>query len=105
MLRLGRLWPVIISLVTSGGAGDGSRSNSNPVQRFNELPDETQEFLSELRGEDIATLKDGLRLVLAMRTVGRLVRWVIVGFVGAIIGAVVLYENIMKIVSWIGANK
>lgn len=36
-------------------------SSANPAYRFNELPDETQEFLSQLREDDIETLKDGLR--------------------------------------------
>ena len=79
--------------------------NANPAHRFNELPDETQEFLSQLRGDDIETLKDGLRLVMAMRTVGKLVKWLIVGIVGTFIGTVMLYENIMKVLSWLSSAK
>lgn len=79
--------------------------NVNPTHLFNELPDETQEFLSQLRGDDIETLKDGLRLVIAMRTVGRLMRWMIVAIVGTFIGAVMLYENIVKVLIWMNATK
>lgn len=78
---------------------------ANPAHRFNELPEETQEFLSQLRGDDIETLKDGLRLVIAMRTVGRFMRWMIVAIVGTFIGAVMLYENILKVLSWINNTK
>lgn len=79
--------------------------NANPVHRFNELPDETQEFLSQIRGDDIETLKDGLRLVIAMRTVGRLMKWMDVAVVGTFIGTVMLYENILKVLNWINQSK
>lgn len=79
--------------------------NANPAHRFNELPEETQEFLSQLRGDDIETLKDGLRLVIAMRTVGRLMKWMIVAVVGTFIGTVMLYENVLKVLNWISASK
>lgn len=77
----------------------------NSASRFNELPAETQEFLAHLREDDIETIKDGLQLVLAMRTVGKLVRWLIVGTVGTFIGAVILYENIIKLILWINQSK
>ena len=79
--------------------------SANPAHRFNELPDETQEFLSQLREDDIETLKDGLRLVIAMRTVGRLMKWMIVAVVGTFIGTVMLYENILKVLNWINQSK
>ncbi len=79
--------------------------NANPAHRFNELPDETQEFLSQLRGDDIENLKDGLRLVMAMRTVGGLVKWLIVGIVGTFIATVMLYENILKVLNWLSQSK
>lgn len=75
--------------------------NANPAHRFNELPEKTQEFLSQLREDDIETLKDGLRLVMATQTVGKLVKWVIVGVVGTFIGTVMLYENILKVIKWL----
>lgn len=78
---------------------------ANPAHRFNELPEETQEFLSQLRGDDIETLKDGLRLVIAMRTVGRLMKWMIVAVVGTFIATVMLYENVLKVLNWINQSK
>lgn len=79
--------------------------NANPAHRFNELPDETQEFLSQLRGDDIETLKDGLRWVIAMRTVGGFMKWMIVALIGTFIGTVMLYENILKVLNWINQSK
>lgn len=80
-------------------------SNVSPASRFNDLPDETQEFLSQLRGDDIETLKDGLRLVMAMRTVGGLVKWLIVGIVGTFIATVMLYENVIKLLNLFSQQK
>lgn len=79
--------------------------NANPAHRFNELPEETQEFLSQLREDDIEMLKDGLRLVMAMRTAGKFVKWLIVGIVGTFIGTVMLYENVIKVLNWINQSK
>lgn len=76
--------------------------NANPAHRFNELPDETQEFLSQLREDDIETLKDGLRLVIAMRTVGTFMKWLIVGILGLVVGMVMFGEAVIKIVTWFG---
>lgn len=76
---------------------DESAATAN---RFNELPNETQEFLSQLREEDIATLKDGLRLVNAIRVVGKFSKWVIVGLLGMFAGVVMFGEGVIKIYSW-----
>jgi len=71
------------------------------ANRFNELPDETQEFLSQLRKEDISTMKDGLRLVNAIRIVGKFSKWVIVGVLGIFAGIVMFGEGVIKIYGWI----
>ena len=70
------------------------------ANRFNELPNETQEFLSQLRKEDLATLKDGLRLVNAIGIVGKFFKWCIVGLLGMLAGVVMFGESIIKIVAW-----
>ena len=75
--------------------------NANSAHRFHELSDETQEFLSQLREDDIETLKDGLRLVIAMRTVGTFMKWLIVGMLGLVVGVVMFGEAVIKIINWI----
>lgn len=74
--------------------------NLNPAHRFNELPPETQLFLSELREEDIDLMKDGLDLIRSLRTIGRFMRWVILGVLAIMLGMVTIYENAVKMVSW-----
>jgi hypothetical protein len=44
-------------------------------------------------------------LAFATRTISGFVKWMIVAFWGIIVGALVLYENIIKIVSWVGQGK
>ena len=73
---------------------------AKPAERMAELPEETREFLAQLREEDIATLKDGVRLVNAIRTVGTFMKWLIVGFLGLVVGVVMLGESVLKIIAW-----
>lgn len=75
--------------------------NESQAGRFNELSAETQEFLRQLREDDIELLKDGLDLVRSTRTIGRFMRWMILGFLGLVVGTVTLYENILKMWGWI----
>jgi len=70
------------------------------AHRFDDLPDETKEFLSNLRKEDVLLLKDGLRLVNATQIVGKFVKWVIIGLLGILAGIVMFGESIIKIVGW-----
>ncbi|KAB2680590.1 hypothetical protein F9K78_15670 [Brucella pseudintermedia] len=70
------------------------------AHRLVELPEETREFLSQLREEDIDLLKDGLDLIRSLRTIGRFMRWLILGILAILIGIVSLYENAVKIWAW-----
>lgn len=47
-------------------------------------------------GVDIEVLKDGLRLVIARRTIGKFLKWMIVAVVGTLIDAVMLYKTSSK---------
>jgi hypothetical protein len=54
---------MICSTPLSGVASWGSRVSAKSAEvanRFNELPNETQEFLSQLRADDLELIKDGL---------------------------------------------
>lgn len=70
------------------------------TKRFDDLPERTKDFLSNLRDEEIDTLSDGIRLVNAIRTVGTFMKWVIVGLIGILAGFVMIGESISKIASW-----
>ena len=77
--------------------------NAQPVNRMAELPEETREFLSQLREDDIKALKDGLKLVNATLIVGAFVKWMIVGVLGIAVGIVMFGESVAKIVAWFRA--
>ncbi len=65
-----------------------------------DLPDETREFLSQLREEDIDLMKHGLDLIRSLRTIGRFMRCVILAVLAILIGVVSLYENTVKLIAW-----
>lgn len=71
------------------------------MTRFDDLPEETKQFLTSLRPEEVQTLNDGIRLVNAIRTVGTFMKWVIVGILGFVVGVVMLGDSIAKIIGWI----
>ncbi|GAB1584059.1 hypothetical protein [Phyllobacterium phragmitis] len=48
---------------------------------------------------------EGLELVRAVRTVGRFLRWVAIGVLALLLGAVSLYENLVKIFGWLNQPK
>ena len=70
------------------------------AKRFDDLPEKTKEFLSNLRDDEVDTLADGIRLVSAMRTVGAFVKWLIVGILGLFLGVVMFAESVAKILAW-----
>lgn len=73
---------------------------TDTANRFNELPAETQQFLSQLREEDIGLMKDGLELIRSLRTIGRFMRWMVLGILAIMLGVVSLYENAVKMWGW-----
>lgn len=74
--------------------------HAQPVETMRELPYETREFLARLRPEDLQTLEDGVRLVNAVRTVGTFFKWLLIGIMGMVVGTVMLYDSVMKIIAW-----
>lgn len=71
------------------------------ANRFNELPEETQKFLTRLQSEDILLLEEGLKLVRATLTVGRFMKWTILAVLGMLVGLVSLYDNTLKVWGWL----
>lgn len=74
-------------------------------KHYAELPEETRRFIEDLREEDVTLLKDGIRLVLALRTVSTFTKWVLLTLVGTFLATVVLTENIIKVIAWIKGGK
>lgn len=74
---------------------------ARPVNAMTELPPKTREFLARLSEEDLDTLEDGVKLVNAIRRVGRVMRWVIVGIAGIFLGAVLFWEAVLKVIGYV----
>lgn len=72
--------------------------------QFEDLPPETQKFLTELRGDEIKTLETGIRLVRSIQTVGGFVRWLLVAILGIAVGTVMLADSVQRIWQWIKAH-
>lgn len=73
---------------------------SEAAHRFDDLPDETKEFLTNLRPDEVGTLKDGIKLVTAIRTVGIFAKWLIVGILGLFVGMMMFLESAQKLLAW-----
>ena len=74
--------------------------NAEVANRFNELPDETQEFLSQLRADDLELIKDGLDLVRSTKTIGRFMRWLVLGALAILMTITTLHDNVLKFLAW-----
>ncbi len=70
------------------------------VNRMTELPPETREFLSQLSPEDIATFKTGLPIIRMIVGFGKVTKWLAITSLGLILGTVMLWEAVLKIVTW-----
>ena len=69
-------------------------------KRFDELPEKTKLFLSNLREDEVDTLNDEIQLVGSIKTVGVFIKWVIIGVLGIVSGVVMFAESIGKFLAW-----
>lgn len=74
--------------------------DDQPAERLAELPRETREFLSELTREDIATISDGLPIIRMIISFGKVAKWLAITSLGLMVGVVMLWESVGKIISW-----
>jgi len=68
------------------------------VDRMSELPDETKVFLSQLTREDIDTIAAGLPIIRMIIGFGRVTKWLAITSLGLMVGALMLWETVEKIV-------
>ena len=68
---------------------------------FDEISHETRAFLKELRPDEVALLRDAIRLVSAISTVGRIVKLAIIIGAGIVVGIGGVGEAIVKILHWL----
>lgn len=77
------------------------KEQARPVNAMNELPHNTREFLARLTAEDVATLEDGVKLVTALRRVGKVTKWLVLTIVGIFLGFVLIWEGVLKVLGWV----
>ena len=74
-------------------------------RKLSELPEHTQTFLRELREEEVEELQEAIRFMRSVKTVGTFFKWVLISFVGFVVGVVTFGEQVMKIRYWFKQNK
>ena len=65
------------------------------------IPPDVRAFLAELRPDEVKMLRDGIRLVAAVSTVGRAVRWGIILGAGIVLGVSGVGEAVLKMWHWV----
>lgn len=73
-------------------------------KKFDDLPEKTKLFLSNLRDDEVDTISDGIRLVNSIKTVGTFIKWMIIGVLGIVSGVVMFAESIGKFLAWFKAD-
>ena len=71
------------------------KEQAEPISAMMELPEETRAFLARLRPEDLQTLENGLRIINSVLTVGKLVKWLLVG------GIQMFWDSVVKLYGWV----
>lgn len=71
------------------------------MKRFDDLPDETKEFLADLGKDDIRTLRAGMPVFKAILGFAKVTKWLAIAAIGIFGGVVMLGESIWKIIGWI----
>ena len=83
----------------------------NAPSKMIELSEDTREWLSTLREDELETLKavvelpaqdvrEGFKMARDLRAVSRFMRWLIISMVALFAGTVMLYENVLKVIGW-----
>lgn len=65
-----------------------------------DLPKYTQEFLKDLREEDVDELKEAMQFMKSVKTVSRFMKWLIITGVSVFVATVSFGEGIMKFKGW-----
>jgi len=77
------------------------KEQAEPISAMMELPEETRAFLARLRPEDLQTLENGLRIINSVLTVGKLVKWLLVGGLGLVVGIQMFWDSVVKLYGWV----
>lgn len=75
--------------------------NESVAAEWAELPSQVRAFLSGLRPDEVVMLRDGLRLLAAISTVGRVARWLLILGAGLIITLGGVGDALIRMWHWI----
>ena len=73
----------------------------DPIERFGQLPETTRKWLENLREDDIAEIKNALKLYRRVNSGGWLIKYLLGTIVVTFVGAMQFGEAIQKFVAWI----
>lgn len=65
-----------------------------------ELPQYTQDFLIDLKEDEVEELQEAMELVRSIRTVSKFLKWVIITAMAIFLSFVSLGEGIFKMKAW-----
>ena len=71
---------------------------NNPVDRFAHLPEETRQWLEQLREDDISEIREVIKFMREVKTLTKFGKWALITVVSTFTGAVLLGEKIA--VAW-----
>ena len=104
--------PVKHGIRSKGHTGLLVKIDMADQRRLEELPQDTRDWLADLRPDELKTLqavvelpaddvRQAFKMVHDLQTVGRFTKWLVITFIGIFLGTVVLYENIIKVIGYI----
>ena len=73
----------------------------NPVERFGQLPEDTRQWLENLRADDLADLKDAVKFYHATAAGGKFVKWLAYAVVAIFVGSAALGHAFQDLWGWI----
>ena len=65
-----------------------------------ELPQYTQDFLIDLKEDEVEELQEAMELVRSIRTVSRFLKWMIITTIAIFLSTISLGEAIFKMKEW-----
>ena len=69
-------------------------------KRMIDLPQYTQDFLIELKEDEVEDLHEAMEFIRSIRTVSRFLKWCIITLIAIFLSFVSLGEGILKMKAW-----
>ena len=65
-----------------------------------ELPQYTQDFLTDLKEDEVKELQEAIELVRSIKTVSKFLKWMIITSIAILLSLISLGEGILKMKAW-----